>query len=85
MRPHEKRHLAASAAAVVGVDAGKFHHALVVRPRDRADSKPVTVATTRPGFEEALGFIRQHAAERSGPVLVGIEFAVQVHPHSRSW
>jgi len=75
MHPHEKRQLAQSAAVVVGVDAGKFHHALVVRPRGRADSKPLSIATTRLGFEQALTFIHQHVAERDGPVVVGIEFA----------
>jgi hypothetical protein len=62
MHAHEKRQLAQSAAVVVGVDAGKFHHALVVRPRGGADSKPLQVATTRPGFEHAVRFIRQQIA-----------------------
>jgi transposase len=75
MHAHAKRRLAQAAAAVVGVDAGKFHHALVVRPRGHADSRPLIFPTTRPGFEQAVRFIRAQAGESGGEVLVGIEFA----------
>jgi transposase len=79
MHHHEKRQLAQAAAAVVGVDAGKFHHVLVVRPRGRRDSKPLQFPTTRPGFEDALAFIREQAGSAAGAgddqLLVGIEFA----------
>jgi hypothetical protein len=34
MDPLAKRRWAAQAAAVIGVDAGKFTHTMVVRPRD---------------------------------------------------
>jgi hypothetical protein len=40
MSSFARRDRAQRAIAVVGVDAGKFHHVLVVRPRGRADSKP---------------------------------------------
>ncbi len=64
------------ALAVVGVDAGKFHHALVVRGRDSRDSKPLIFPTTRAGFEQALAYIRAGSADADpGSVLVGIEFA----------
>ncbi len=71
-----RRERAQTAAAVVGVDAGKFSHTLVMRPRGQPDSKPFSFPTTRPGFEAAVAFLRQKApgAEVS-TVLVGIEFA----------
>ncbi len=47
----------------------------MVRPRGRADSRPLIVPTTRPGFERAVEFIRAQAGERGGEVLVGIECA----------
>ncbi|HEX6533041.1 MAG TPA: IS110 family transposase [Gemmatimonadaceae bacterium] len=75
MRDHQKRQLAQAAAAVVGVDAGKFHHALVVRPRGGADSKPLQCPTTRPGFDEAVAFIRAQVGPAAGEIVVGIEFA----------
>ncbi len=75
MSNHLKRRQAQSAAGVVGVDAGKFHHVLVVRPRGERDSRPLQVATTRHGFETALEFIRAQLGDRSGEILVGIEFA----------
>lgn len=71
-----KRERAQRAAAVVGVDAGKFTHTLVVRPRGQPDSRPHTFPTTRAGFEEAVAFIRQAAGgPQAEGVLVGIEFA----------
>jgi transposase len=72
----QKRQLAASVRAVVGVDAGKFAHTLVVRPADGADSKPVSVPVTREGFEKAVSAIRA-AVPGAAPadVLVGVEFA----------
>jgi transposase len=71
-----KRERAQRAAAVVGVDAGKFSHTLVVRPRGQPDSKPFSFPTTRSGFEAALAFLRQQVpgAELT-TILVGIEFA----------
>lgn len=76
MQPHAKRTLAQTALAVVGVDAGKYHHALVVRPRGGADSRPLTIATTRTGFDEALAALHQVVpADAPGHILVGVEFA----------
>jgi transposase len=75
-KSHEKRHRAWTAAAVVGVDAGKGHHVLVVRARGRKDSRPLQVPTTRPGFEEAVAFILAQAGGAApADILVGIEFA----------
>ena len=79
MKPQEKRRRAMRAEAYVGVDSGKFEHALVVRTRDGADSKPFAFKTTRTGFEGAVAFIRKTARdvapEDSKQILVGIEFA----------
>jgi transposase len=76
MDPLTKRLRAAQAAAVVGVDAGKFTHTLVVRPRDQADSRALRVATTRAGFDEAVAFIERLAGGAPpAEVLVGLEFA----------
>lgn len=71
-----KRERAQCAAVVVGVDAGKFSHTLVVRPRGQPDSRPFSFPTSRSGFEAALAFLRQQVpgAELSA-ILVGIEFA----------
>ncbi len=71
-----RRERAQQALAVVGVDAGKFSHTLVVRPKGQPDSKPFMFPTTRAGFEAAVAFLRQQApgAEFS-KMLVGIEFA----------
>ncbi len=76
MHPFSKRERAQNAAACVGVDAGKFTHTLVVRPRGQPDSRPLTVPTTRAGFAEAVAFLR-HQAGGAAPaaILVGIEFA----------
>ena len=71
-----KRERAVAASAIVGIDAGKFRHALVVRPRGAADLRPLLFETTRAGFEEAVQ--RIHAAVPSAPsceILVGIELA----------
>lgn len=74
--PFAKRRRAAQAAAVVGVDAGKFSHTLVVRPRGEPDSRPVQVATTRAGFEEAVAAIqRLSGGVAPAETLVGVEFA----------
>ena len=75
-----RRARAQQALAVVGVDAGKFRHALVVRVRGRPDGRPLLFAATRPGFEEAIAAIRAQVAQAlgsdvRGEVLVGIEFA----------
>ena len=71
-----RRERAQTAAAVVGVDAGKFSHTLVIRPRGQPDSKPFAFPTTRVGFEAAVAFLRQHAPGAAlGSLLVGIEFA----------
>lgn len=62
--------------AVVGVDAGKFEHALVVRVRRQPDARPFRFPTTRAGFMAATAEIRQ-AAGGAAPheILVAIEFA----------
>lgn len=75
-KSHVQRQRAQSAAAVVGVDAGKFVHALLVRPRGEPDSKPLTFSTDRKGFERARAFI-DHLTGGAPPedVFVGIEFA----------
>jgi transposase len=71
-----KRERAQHAAACVGVDAGKFSHTLVVRPRGQPDSRPFSFPTTRSGFEAAVVFVRQHAPSADpSTVLIGIEFA----------
>ena len=76
MISYEKRRRAQEAAAVVGVDAGKYEHTLVVRPRGRADSKPFSFKTTRAGFDSAVERIFAAApGVRPEEVLVGIEFA----------
>ena len=81
---HVRRERAQTALAVVGVDAGKFHHALVVRPQGRADSSPFVFPTTRLGFDAAVSFIQAQigtppsvprGGDRPGvEILVGIEF-----------
>jgi transposase len=77
MTPFEKRQLAQEAAAVVGVDAGKFWHTLVVRPRGGRDSKPLTVPITPDAFAAVAETILRLAGPGARPeqVLVGIEFA----------
>lgn len=83
-RSHERRERARKAVAVVGVDAGKFQHAMVVRPHGRPDSKAFLFATTRLGFESAVQFIHdligpdfraREQDEEQDEILVGIEFA----------
>lgn len=72
----ERRQRAQRAAAVVGIDAGKLTHALVVRPRGEADSRPFTFAASRDGFLAALQMIRTAAPDAAPEnVLIGIEFA----------
>ncbi len=76
MIDHAKRTRGRVAAAVIGVDAGKFTHTMVVRPKDTPDSKPVTFATTRAEFDLAVQTIHQLAPDaRPEDMLVGIEFA----------
>jgi len=71
-----QRRVAAAAPAVVGVEAGKFTHTLLIRPRGAKDSRPVSVAVTRAGFEEAVRLIRGAIPGAApGEILVGIEFA----------
>src|SRR6266699_1351428 len=71
-----KRERAQRAAACVGVDAGKFSHTLVVRPKGQADSKPFSFKTTRAGFDDAARFVSGQAGDPApADVLVGIEFA----------
>lgn len=75
-KEHRQRTRAQSAGALVGVDAGKFTHALVVRPSGRKDSKALTFKTTRTGFDHAKEFILQQAGGTvPEEILVGIEFA----------
>jgi transposase len=77
MSSFARRERALRALAVVGVDAGKFHHVLVVRPRGRPDSKPLSFAADRPGFERAAAYIQEQTGSipNAGEILVGIEFA----------
>ena len=76
MSHYAKRQRAQSAAAVVGIDAGKRKHAMVVRPRGGQDSRPLVFEATREGFERAVAEIRTRApGARPQDVLVGIEFA----------
>lgn len=76
MHAHARRVQAEAARAVIGVDAGKFSHTLVVRPRGGADSKPFACEVSRAGFEQAVAVIR--ASSGGAPpesCLVAIEFA----------
>lgn len=76
MRAHEQRLRAQRAAAVVGIDAGKVHHALVVRPRGKPDSRPLVFRANLEGFRRAVQFIDEATGEAPHEdVLVGIEFA----------
>lgn len=72
-----RRRIQAQAAAVLmGVDAGKFTHACVLRQRGGADARPFLIPTTRTGFETALTALRTAApAGALDRCLVGIEFA----------
>jgi transposase len=72
----QRRNRAHAAGAVVGVDAGKFRHCLVVRAKGGMDSRPFTFPVTRDGFEEAEAYILNHAGGLvPEDILVGIEFA----------
>jgi transposase len=77
MAGYDKRTRAQTAAAVAGVDAGKHEHAMVVRPRQGRDTKPLTFRTSRDGFERAVAALLEAAGPGATPadVLVGIEFA----------
>lgn len=75
MTPFEKRSRGQQAAAVVGVDAGKFQHVLVVRPRGQPDSKAFAFPTTRVGFDKAVAYIGEVSGAPPTEILVGIEFA----------
>ena len=72
----KRRRRASAAAAVVGVDCGKFGHALCVRNPDLEESDPFTFPATRDGFEAAVAEIRRHSGGAlPEDVLVGLEFA----------
>ena len=75
MQAFQRRALAQQAVAVVGVDAGKFKHAMVVRVKGQPDSKPIVFPVTRPGFEQAVRSVLDLVDGAGGPILVGIEFA----------
>ena len=76
MNAYEKRTLAHSVAAVIGIDAGKRRHAMVVRPAGRADSDPFLFEATRAGFEMMILQFRRVAPEAEpGHTLVAVEFA----------
>lgn len=76
MLAHARRVQAEAARAVIGVDAGKFSHTLVVRPKGGADSKPFAFAVSRAGFDEAAAVIRATSAGAAPEsCLVAIEFA----------
>lgn len=72
-----KRVAAARATAIVGVDAGKRHHALVVRTQDGRYSRPLRFETNRQGFEHAVEFVKAFVGfpYHASATLVGIEFA----------
>jgi transposase len=75
-RDELRRVHAQSVGAVIGVDAGKFHHVLVVRPRGGRDSKPLRFPTTQQGFERADAYLRATLPDTPpADMLVGIEFA----------
>ncbi|HYR10782.1 MAG TPA: transposase, partial [Longimicrobium sp.] len=72
----QRQRYAGTRTALVGVDAGKFHHVLSVRPRDGDNSKALKFAVTREGFDQAAAFIRKVVGGVDpGEILVGIEFA----------
>lgn len=74
--PYYAKRQTAQSAAVVGIDASKRKHAMVVRPRGGHDSRPLMFEATREGFERAVAEIRTRApGARPEDVLVGIEFA----------
>lgn len=76
MSRFEKRRRAQTARAVVGVDAGKYKHVLVVRPHNAPDSRPFTFDVSRDGFDAAAQFIRAAAPDATPEAtIVGIEFA----------
>jgi len=76
MNAYEKRRLAHSAAAVIGIDAGKRRHAMVVRPASGEDSEPYLFDATRTGFGLALLEIRRVVPDaQPRDMLVAIEFA----------
>jgi len=75
MQAFQRRALARQAVAVVGGNEGKFRHAMVVRVRGQADSKPIIVPVSRPGFERAARSVLDVVDGAGGPILVGIEFA----------
>lgn len=80
MQSLAKRQRAQRADAVVGVDAGKYRHVLVVRPRNAADSRPVSFPVTRAGFEYAADAMLKLTADGVGDtapsaILVGVEVA----------
>lgn len=76
MSENARRVRASAAAALVGLDAGKSHHVLVVRDASGRDSKPLRFATTRAGFDEAVAYIARFTGNAApATVLVGIEFA----------
>jgi transposase len=71
-----KRERAQQARAIVGVDAGKYQHVMVIRPHGCGDTKPFAFDATRAGFEGARERILSCAPDLTPPtVLVGIEFA----------
>jgi transposase len=73
---YQKRQRAQQATAVVGIDAGKHRHALVVRPRGGEDTRPMLFTADRAGFERALAEIHdQTGGAAPSDILVGIEFA----------
>jgi transposase len=73
---HARRAHAQQVAAVVGVDAGKFKHALIIRPRGQRESEAFLFSTTRGGFDDAVRFITRHVPGAApSDILVGIEFA----------
>ena len=75
VRHEQQRLFAAGMAAIVGVDAGKFAHALAVQRSDGTRAPPILVPTTRTGFEAGLVSLQQLISAPADRVLIAIEFA----------
>ncbi len=75
VRHEQQRLFAAGMAAIVGVDAGKFAHALAVQRSDGTRAPPILMPTIRTGFEAGLVSLQQLISAPADRVLIAIEFA----------